>query len=265
VATPPSEGERLQKALAHAGVGSRRAVEDLIRAGRVRVDGRAAVLGQRVDPATSKVEVDGSIVPLGPDLVYYLVNKPVGVVTSAADEKGRPNVLEVVDLDVRVWPAGRLDMDSEGALILTNDGELTLRLTHPRFGVDKTYLAEVQGNPSRPALRRLERGVDLDDGPARALAAHLVARRAKTSLVEVVVAEGRNRQVRRMLDAIGHPVVALARVSIGPVRLGRLKPGAFRKLGPAEVQALYRAATDDKGTSPHVDKSKPARRSKKTS
>jgi 23S rRNA pseudouridine2605 synthase len=252
--TESPEGERLQKALAHAGVGSRRAVEELIRAKRVRVDGRVAILGQRVDPAKSKVEVDGSIVPLAPDLVYYLLNKPVGVVTSADDDKGRTSVLDIVDLDARVWPAGRLDMDSEGALVLTNDGELTLRLTHPRFGVHKTYLAEVRGSPSRPALKRLERGVTLDDGPARALAARLVARRDRTSLVEVVMAEGRKREVRRMLDAIGHEAVALARTAIGPVSLGRLKPGTFRKLSPEEVRALYRAAEEDEETNRHVDK-----------
>jgi 23S rRNA pseudouridine2605 synthase len=243
-----SDGERLQKALAHAGVGSRRSVEELIKAGRVKVDGRPAILGQRVDPASSKVEVDGSIVPLGPGLVYYLLNKPVGVVTSADDERGRSGVLDIVDLDVRVWPAGRLDMDSEGALVLTNDGELTLRLTHPRYGIEKTYLAEVRGSPSRAALKRLERGVELDDGPARALAARIVARRDRTSLVEVVMAEGRKREVRRMLDAIGHEAVALARTAIGPVGLGRLKPGSFRKLSSEEVRALYRASAGDEGT-----------------
>lgn len=248
------DGERLQKVLAHAGVGSRRAVEELIKAGRVRVDGRAAVLGQRVDPNNAKVEVDGSIVPLAPDLVYYLLNKPVGVVTTAGDERGRPSVLDIVDLDARVWPAGRLDMDSEGALVLTNDGDLTLRLTHPRFAVRKTYLAEVRGSPSRAALKRLERGVALDDGPARALAARLVARRDRTSLVELEMAEGRKREVRRMLDAIGHEAVALARTAIGPVTLGRLKPGTFRKLSPEEVRALYRASTGDEETNPHVDK-----------
>ena len=249
-----AEGERLQKALAHAGVGSRRTVEDLIRAGRIRVDGHVAVLGERVDPTKARVEVDGSIVPLAPDLVYYLLNKPVGVVTTADDERGRPGVLDVVDLDTRVWPAGRLDMDTEGALILTNDGELTLRLTHPRFGIEKTYLAEVAGTPGRAALRRLERGIELDDGPARAVAARLVGRRDKTSLVELVVAEGRKRQVRRMLSATGHDVVALARVAVGPIALGRLKPGSFRRLSSEEVRALYRAS-DDSSPNKQVDKS----------
>jgi 23S rRNA pseudouridine2605 synthase len=226
----------------------------MIRAGRVVVDGRLAVLGQRIDPTKAKVEVDGSIVPLAPGLVHYLLNKPPGVVTTADDEDGRPTVVELVDLDVRVWPVGRLDMDSGGALVLTNDGELTQRLTHPSYGVGKTYVAEVQGVPSRAALRRLERGVELDDGPAVARRALVTARTDRTTLVEIVVAEGRRRQVRRMFDAIGHPVVELVRVAIGPLQLGRLKPGAFRRLSPDEVRRLY-AAGDLEETKRQVDKS----------
>jgi 23S rRNA pseudouridine2605 synthase len=160
-----------------------------------------------------------------------------------------------VDLDVRVWPVGRLDMDTEGALILSNDGELTHRLTHPSFGVPKAYLAEVEGTPSRAAIRRLERGVELDDGPAAAVRAATVARHDRTTLVEVTLGEGRKRQVRRMFEAIGHPVAGLVRVSIGPVALGRLKPGTFRRLSPAEVRSLYRASAAPKETSRHVDKS----------
>jgi 23S rRNA pseudouridine2605 synthase len=249
------EGQRLQKALAHAGVGSRRAVEDMIRAGRIRVDGHVAVLGERIDPSKAKVEVDGSLVPLEPGLVHYLLNKPVGVVTTAADEAGRPTVLDLVDLDVRVWPVGRLDRDTAGALVVTNDGELTQRLTHPRYGVTKTYVAEVEGAPARAALRRLERGVELDDGPATALAAIVTARHDRTTLVELVVAEGRRRQVRRMLEAVGHPVVALVRVAIGPLQLGRLKPGSFRRLSPDEVRGLYAAGGGRPGTDRQIDKS----------
>jgi 23S rRNA pseudouridine2605 synthase len=249
------EGERLQKALAHAGVASRRVVEDMIRAGRVRVDGHPAVLGQRIDTSKAKVEVDGSVVPLAPGLVYYLLNKPPGVVTTADDEEGRPTVLDLVDLDVRVWPVGRLDMDSGGALVLTNDGELTQRLTHPSYGVGKVYVAEVEGTPSRGALRRLERGIELDDGPAVASRAVISARHDRTTLVEISVAEGRRRQVRRMLEAVGHPVVGLVRVAIGPLQLGRLKPGAFRRLSPDEVRRLYAAGEAGEGTRRHVDKS----------
>ena len=242
-ATPVTEpeGERLQKVLARAGIGSRRAVEELIARGRVRVNGRRAELGRRVDISKDKVEVDGLLVPLGHGLVYYLLNKPVGVVTTASDDLGRQTVVELVDPQVRVWPVGRLDIDTEGAIILTNDGELTHRLTHPSFEVPKTYVAEVEGRIGGAALRRLRTGVDLDDGPARPSQASIVEQSGKRSLVEITVREGRNRLVRRMFSAVGHPVLRLARVSIGPVALGRLKPGAIRKLGPEEVRLLYNA------------------------
>lgn len=237
-----SGGERLQKVLAAAGVGSRRAVERLIEQGRVRINGRRAELGNRVDPATDVVEVDGARVPLAAHLVYYLLNKPPGVVTTGRDPEGRTTVLDLVDLPVRVWPVGRLDADSEGALLLTNDGDLTNRLTHPRYGVPKTYLAEVAGQVSERTLKRLARGVELDDGPSPRAALRLVERVAGGSLVEITVTEGRNRLVRRMCEAAGHPVRRLVRTAIGPLMLGRLKPGTVRRLAPAEVQALYRAA-----------------------
>lgn len=244
------EGERLQKVLAHAGIASRRAVEELIVAGRVKVNGVRAHLGQRVDADKDVVEVDGSPVPLGVDLRYYLVNKPAGMVTTARDEFGRPTVVELIDTDARVWPVGRLDTDTEGALIVTNDGDLTARLTHPRYGVEKLYLATVQGGVSRATLRTLVSGVDLEDGRARAAGARLKSRSGADSLVEIVMTEGRKREVRRMLAAVGHPVRRLARVGIGPVRLGRLKPGTYRKLAPGEVQALYASSVDQR----HVDK-----------
>ena len=232
-------GERLQKVLAHAGIASRRKVEELIVAGRVKVNGSRAQLGQRVDPSKDEVEVDGSRVPLAADLRYYLVNKPAGMVTTAADELGRPTVMDLIDTDARVWPVGRLDTDTEGALIVTNDGDLTDRLTHPRYGVEKVYLATVSGGVTRAILKQLVSGVDLEDGRAAAARARLVERAGADSLVEIVMTEGRKREVRRMLAAVGHPVRRLARVGIGPVRLGRLKPGTYRKLVPTEVQALY--------------------------
>lgn len=234
------EGERLQKVLARAGVASRRAVEDLIAARRVRVNGSVARLGQRVDISRDVVEVDGSRVPLATDLVHYLVNKPRGVVTTAADPQGRATVLDIVAVPERVWPVGRLDADSEGALVVTNDGELTHRLTHPSFEIGKEYLAEVAGAVGARAIKDLLRGVELDDGPAAARSATVVSRRAGSSLVAIEVAEGRNRVVRRLLDAVGHPVARLVRVRIGPLRLGRLKPGTWRRVTPAEVRALYR-------------------------
>jgi 23S rRNA pseudouridine2605 synthase len=232
-------GERIQKVLARAGVGSRRAVEELVAAGRIRVNKKAAHLGQRIDPSKDKVEVDGSFVPLDPALVYYLLNKPSGIVTTTSDPEGRPTVLDVVDLEVRVWPVGRLDIDTEGALVLTNDGELTNRLTHPSLGVPKTYLAEVRGAVKTRTLKQLARGIDLEDGPTGPATVGIVDRMAATTLVEITIAEGRNRQVRRMFDAVGHPVVRLARIAIGPVTLGRLKPGTYRRLSPAEVGALF--------------------------
>lgn len=236
-----AEGERLQKVLARAGLGSRRAVEGLIEQGRVRVNGRRAELGRRVDPSKDTVEVDGSRIPLATDLVHYLLNKPAGVVTTASDPEGRPTVLELVDLEARVWPVGRLDYDTEGALILTNDGELTHRLTHPSFEIPKTYVAEVRGTPGRGALGRLARGIELEDGRTAPAKASLVSRSAGASLVEITVAEGRKRQVRRMLEAVGYPVDRLVRTRIGPLMLGRLKPGTIRRLSLEEVRALYRA------------------------
>lgn len=245
-----SDGEhgpqRVQKVLAHAGVGSRRAVEEMIAAGRVAVNGSRARLGDRVDPTKDKVEVDGSLVPLAPDLVYYLLNKPEGVVTTAGDPHGRPTVAELVATEERVWPVGRLDIATEGALVVTNDGDLTHRLTHPRFHAPKTYLAEARGSVGRRALDRLARGVELEDGVTQPAVVGIAERVAGRTLVEITITEGRNRQVRRMFEAVGHPVVRLVRTHIGPIGIGRLKPGSYRKLSPTEVQSLYRATEGNK-------------------
>ena len=236
------EGERLQKVLARAGLGSRRAVEELIRQGRVRVNGERAILGRRVDPAHDEVEVDGSRVPLGGDLKHLLLNKPAGVITTSSDPEGRPSVLEYVGTADRVWPVGRLDIDSSGALLLTNDGPLTHRLTHPSFSVPKTYVAETTGRISARALRRLSSGVPLEDGLTGPAQVRLLDRTAVVSLVEITIGEGRNRQVRRMLEAVGHPVRSLVRTAIGPLQLGRLAEGTVRNVRPDEVRALYRVA-----------------------
>ena len=235
------QGERLQKVLARAGLGSRRSVEEMIAAGRVAVNGTTARLGQRVAVSKDVVEVDGSRVPLDVDLVHYLLNKPAGVVTTASDPEGRPTVLELVDLGTRVWPVGRLDVDTEGALILTNDGELGHRLMHPSFEIPKTYVAEVGGGVGEKALRALARGVDLEDGRTQPARVTVVDRGRGRTLVELTIAEGRNRQVRRMFEAVGHRVLGLVRTEIGPLKLGHLKPGSVRKLAPAEVRSLYRA------------------------
>jgi 23S rRNA pseudouridine2605 synthase len=239
--TAPAEPERVQKALARAGLGSRRACEDLVRQGRVRIDGRLAELGDRVDPSRSRVEVDGIPVPLDPEIRYFALNKPRGVVTTARDPQRRPDIRGFLPAGVRVFPVGRLDRDTEGLLILTNDGELANRLMHPRFGVEKEYLAEVDGQVGERVLARLVRGVDLDDGTARARSARAVAAAGGRTAVQLVMTEGRKREVRRMLAALGLTVRRLVRVRVGPMRLDRLGPGEVRELEPHEVRALWEA------------------------
>jgi 23S rRNA pseudouridine2605 synthase len=243
------EGERLQKILSRAGIASRRAVEDMIRAGRIKVNGRRAELGQRIDPSKDQVEIDGSLTPLREDVAHFLLNKPVGIVSTSSDPEGRPTVVDLVETDLKVWPVGRLDIETEGALILTNDGDLTMRLTHPRFSVPKTYVAEVQGSLGSRAARALATGVELEDGTTAPARVNVLERASAGSVVEITLTEGRNRQVRRMFEAVGHPVRRLVRTSIGPLKLGRLKPGTYRKLGPQEVQRLYagtRSPTGDR-------------------
>ena len=235
------DGERLQKVLARAGLGSRRVCEELVADGRVTVNGEVARLGRRVDPEHDAVELDGVPVVVRDDLVYYLLNKPTGYVSTASDPEGRPTVVELVPDSPRVFPVGRLDYDTEGLLLLTNDGDLTHRLTHPRFGVVKTYLAEVEGDPSPATVRALREGVELDDGRTAPARVNVVQRRDATAAVELGIHEGRNRQVRRMCEAVGHPVVRLVRTRIGPLRDGSLKPGKWRALTPVEVRRLYEA------------------------
>jgi 23S rRNA pseudouridine2605 synthase len=232
-----SEPERLQKVLARVGFGSRRVCEDLIADGRVSVNGEVAVLGARIDWEQDRVAVDGIDIGVAPDLVHYVLNKPAGVVTTASDPEGRPTVVGLVPDDPRVFPVGRLDIATEGLLLLTNDGVLAHRLTHPSFGVDKEYLAWVDGTPSRGALRRLREGVVLDDGltaPARVAT-------VSPDLLRITIHEGRNRQVRRMCEAVGHPVRRLVRVRIGPLSDSSLRPGSWRRLEQDEVRALSNA------------------------
>ena len=240
--TQPPAPQRLQKVIAAAGLMSRRSAESLIAAGRVTIDGRLARLGDRVDPLRQRVEVDGVPLPIAPDHVTYLLFKPLGVVSTADDPEGRPTVTSLVPEIPRVVPVGRLDIDSEGLILLSNDGELTLRVTHPRYSVTKTYLAEVTGKPTKKALAALRSGVELDDGIARALQARIVGGIGDRSLVELTLGEGRNREVRRMLAEVGHPVLRLVRTAIGPLTDPKLRPGKWRQVSPAEVSALYRAA-----------------------
>jgi 23S rRNA pseudouridine2605 synthase len=236
--------QRLQKILAGAGIGSRRACEELIAAGRVTVDGRRATLGDRADPRRSVIHVDGERVVTDTRLVYLALNKPRGIVSTMSDERGRPGIAELLGHTVpqRVYHVGRLDTDSEGLLLLTNDGELAHRLTHPSYEIAKTYLAEVAGPLPRTVGRTLRQGVELSDGVAKADSFRLVDATARTALVEVTLHEGRKHIVRRMLDHVGHPVSRLIRTQVGPVSLGNLKPGRWRHLTRAEVAALFAAA-----------------------
>ena len=237
------EGERLQKLLARAGLGSRRACEVLIADGRVTVDGEVAVLGTRADSARSRIVVDGVPVVVDETRVYWLLNKPAGYVTTAHDPQGRSTVVELVPAEPRAFAVGRLDRETEGLLLLTNDGELAELLTHPRHGVEKEYLAEVEGVPSAGALRALRDGVELDDGPAHAVRASVVQRaRDGGSAVQIVLKEGRKRIVRRMCAEVGHPVRRLVRTRIGPLTDPKLAPGDYRPLTGAEVRSLYAAA-----------------------
>jgi 23S rRNA pseudouridine2605 synthase len=250
------EGERLQKVLARAGIGSRRVCEDLIEDGVVTVNGEVAVLGRRVDVEVDHVEVEGVLVGIRPDLVHYLLNKPAGTVSTASDTHGRPTVVGLVPEEPRVFPVGRLDADTEGLILVTNDGDLTHRLTHPSFGVDKEYLAEVEGEPSRGALRVLRDGVELDDGLTAPAQASLLA----PNLVRLVIHEGRNRQVRRMCAAVGHPVVRLVRTRIGPLADRTLGPGEWRLLTRDEVRELERAASLDRGQGDNPEGGEPGGR-----
>lgn len=229
--------ERLQKVLAARGWGSRRVCEELIADGRVRVNGEVAVLGRRVDPDVDLVEIDGAPVGIKADLVYYLYNKPRGVVTTASDPQGRPTVVGALPREPRIFPVGRLDADSEGLLIVTNDGELANRIAHPSTGVDKEYLVEVDGAVRAADVRSLREGIALDDG----VTAPAEVSQPAPGVLRITIHEGRNRQIRRMCDAVGHPVARLVRTRIGPITDRQLRPGTYRELTAEEVRHLAAA------------------------
>ncbi len=233
-------GERLQKVLASTGWGSRRVCEELIAEGRVTVNGEVAVLGRRVDAEHDRIEVDGGPVGVKPGLVYYLLNKPAGVVTTAKDTHGRKTVVDLVPREPRVFPVGRLDADTEGLLLLTNDGDITHRITHPSHGVEKEYLVHVRGRVAPGELRRLREGIELDDG----MTSPAEASQPTPGVIRLTIHEGRNRQVRRMCDAIGHPVLRLVRTRVGPITDRSLRPGDWRELSTAERRALSEAVAD---------------------
>ncbi|RZT68300.1 pseudouridine synthase [Leucobacter luti] len=247
---PEDDGRiRLQKALAHAGIASRRACETLITSGRVTVNGETQrELGSRIDPSADEVRVDGVVVQLDATKRYFVLNKPRGVVSTMSDEDGRPDLREFTDqIDDRLYNVGRLDTDTSGLLILTNDGELAHRLSHPSFGVQKTYVAKVRGKVTPAVIQRLKDGIELSDGPIHADRAKLLPDGSGSahSLVELTLHSGRNRIVRRMLADVGHPVVELVRRQFGPLHLGTLRIGEMRELAPAERGALLSATSVD--------------------
>jgi len=244
-AVPPRDvhdpdGVRLQKVLASAGFGSRRAAEDLITAGRVTVDGvLVRELGVRVDPKHAVIHLDGLRVQLDTSVITIALNKPLGVVSTMHDPEGRPSLAQfVANREERLFHVGRLDADTEGLILLTNDGELANRLSHPSHGVAKTYMAHVEGRVSAQTAKALLRGIELEDGPASFASYKVVDQTPQATLVEVVLHEGRNRIVRRLFDEVGHPVMQLVRTQIGPIRLGDLKSGRTRVLGKTEVGTL---------------------------
>jgi 23S rRNA pseudouridine2605 synthase len=239
--------ERLQKVLAAAGVASRRASEELIAAGRVTVNGEVAELGAKCDPSQDVVALDGERINVDPDRVYVLLNKPRGVVTTADDPHGRPTVVDLVQLPQRLFPVGRLDQDTEGLLLLTNDGELTHRLLHPSYEVERTYVALVPGPVRKRALAQLREGVELEDGPARVQRIRVLEEERSKALVELVMTEGRKREVRRLFAAIGLTVERLARVAYGGVELGELRQGKWRFLTQAEISSLHAATEGEPG------------------
>ncbi len=238
-----AEGERLQKVLARAGVGSRRVVENMVDQGRISVNGRTVtVQGMRVDPERDKIAVDGVRIELRDDRVTYALNKPAGVITAMSDDRNRACVGDMVgDLAPGLVHVGRLDQDTEGLLLVTNDGELAHRLAHPSYEVKKTYLAQVSGSIPRDLARRLRAGVELEDGPVKVDSFRVVDTHAGQSVVEVVLHEGRKHIVRRLLAHVGLPVSRLTRTAVGPVKLERMRSGSIRRLTRAEVGALEEA------------------------
>ena len=236
-----AEGIRLQKVLSQAGIASRRAAEDLISRGKVKVNGEPARLGQRVDPDKDVIHVSGKRVITDVDTVYFAINKPRGIISTMDDEEGRPSLAEYAKgIDQRVFHVGRLDTDSEGLLLLTNDGELANRIMHPSHGLPKVYRAQVSGIMDKATWNRLLAGVDLEDGPAKADKLKIIDEHAGQSLIEITIHEGRKHIVRRLMDEVDHHVSRLVRTEIGPIKLRNLKPGTVRRLTPDEVGLLYR-------------------------
>ncbi len=243
---PAVEAQRLQKVLAAAGISSRRDCEELIREGRVEVDRQVvSELGCRVDPARQEIRVDGVVLPR-PKLVYYALNKPAGVVCTNRDPAGRPRVIDLIPSEQRLFPVGRLDRSSEGLILVTNDGDLSNRLTHPRYGVEKTYAVRVAGDLTPETMKQLRKGVHLAEGPAKVSAVRVKRRHKQSTDLEIVLNEGRNREIRRILARVGHKVLKLTRIAMGTLRLGDLPTGAYRRLTPQEIQSLQECSRPDR-------------------
>ncbi len=241
---PADRSEKLHKVLARVGYGSRRTCESIIAEGRVEVNGELAQIGVRVNHDFDEVTVDGVVIGIRPDLVYVLLNKPAGYISSVSDPQGRRTVLDLVPVEKRIFPVGRLDLESEGLLVLTNDGDLTNLITHPSHGVEKEYLVHVDWAISDKAIARLRNGVALEDG----LTAPAKVGRVAPDAIRITIHEGRNRQIRRMCESLGYRVVRLVRTRIGPIRDTSLRPGEWRRLTAGEVVALRNHALTSKGT-----------------
>lgn len=242
-----SAGERIrvQKAIAHAGLMSRRAAEEAVSDRRVTINGEVAILGDRVDVTVDRVEVDGVLVPVDPALETHLLYKPRGVISTASDPQGRRTVVDLVDSTTRLYPVGRLDADSEGLILLTNDGDLANQVTHPRYGITKQYLVRVSGTMSESLVRRLVDGVELEDGPAHAIRARIVGRSGNETMIEMIMAEGRKREIRRMIESLGATVTRLVRVAIGPLGDRSLQPGQSRRVTASEINRLLATARQE--------------------
>ena len=258
---PSPRGERLQKVLAAAGAGSRRQCEELILTGRVEVDRQVVTeLGTRVDPAEQEIRLDGTALPKV-RLVCFALNKPTGVVSTSNDPSGRPRVIDMVESrGMRLFTIGRLDMNSEGLILVTNDGALADRLTHPRYGVEKVYRVQVAGRPTREALAEVRQGVYLAEGFARVTGLRVKSHHKASTILEMVLHEGRNREIRRVLARVGHKVQRLVRIAIGPIRLGDLQPGESRMLSSNEIKELRQQADPKKAATRKTGRKPAARR-----
>ncbi len=256
--------ERIQKILARAGYGSRRSCEELILAGRVHVDGKVAILGQKADPNQQTITVDGTKVKLAEESIYLAVNKPRGVLSDTEDARGRKTMLDLVPHKGHLFAVGRLDLTSEGLVLLTNDGDLANRLLHPRYGHEREYRVQVAGRPSEDVIRAWSRGIVLDGVRTRPAKVRVLRAEGSDTWLQVIMREGKKRQIRRIAAALGHPVRALVRVRIGPIQLGSLAPGGWRALTKAEVEALRLAARFGEEAGKGVASSSPRRRGRET-